>query len=173
MTCILSILSKTVRILAKRKTASSMCSQTYVIHRPRVVLNTEHTVFPNTYKPRQVNNIFSARKQGLGLTTNPFGFMDKMEKYRPMPEPIRLHDLQNSASHALRKKYKDVYHIVYRQSLSLAFVKLKPKINLLFYFIYIFIWLRHKPHQQERFNTQKIETESIHSPKRKVKDSAF
>ena len=103
--------------------------------------------------------------------------MDKMEKYDPMPEPIRLHDLQNSASRAPRKNlYKDVYHIVYRQRdkrLSLAFVKLKPKINLLFYFIYIFIWLRHKPHQQERFNTQKIETEGIYSPKRKVKDSAF
>ena len=113
----------------------------YVIHRPRVVLKMERTHFPNTHQARPVNNIFSARKQGLGLATNPLGFVDKMEKFRPRPEPIRLYDLQYSASRALRKKYKDVYHIVYRQRdkrPSLTFVRIKPKINFLFYLFFYY-----------------------------------
>ena len=109
MTHVLSVLSSTARILAKRKTATS-CAAIHIcyIDRPRVVLKTERTIFPNIHQPKPVNNIFSERKQGLGLATNPFGFVDKMEKYCPLPEPIRLHDLQNSASSARRKENKDV-----------------------------------------------------------------
>lgn len=70
----------------------------------RAVLNVEGTVFTNTDRPKPVNNIsfffFSVRKQGPGYATNqtrkPLRVAVKVEKFRLLPEPIRLNDLQNS-----------------------------------------------------------------------------
>ena len=63
----------------------------------------------STSQPRPVNNIFlffSEGKQGPGLATNhatnPLVFAGKIEKF--LAEPIRLHDLQNSARSRTEKK---------------------------------------------------------------------
>ena len=62
------------------------------------------------YQPRTVINIFilGARKQGQGLATNNATnqpkFVEKVEKFRLLPKPRRLRDLQNYISLRTERK---------------------------------------------------------------------
>ena len=66
---------------------------------PRPVVKTEGTVFTNTDQPTLVNNIFTfCRKKTRPRSCdkpkkeNPPEFAGKIEKFRPLLEPIRLND---------------------------------------------------------------------------------
>ena len=79
------------------------------------VLSSDHTktggtVFLNMDQLMPVNSIIFLweKTRPIGLTTNHStnlpGLAGKVKKFHPLPEPIRLHDLQNSAHSCTEKK---------------------------------------------------------------------
>lgn len=83
--------------------------------RTRAILKTEDTVFPNMDWPRLVDNIFifSTRIQGSSMATNHTinspRITGKTERFRLLPEPIRLHDKYRILPACELKKYKQLY----------------------------------------------------------------
>lgn len=66
---------------------------------PRAVVKTERIVLTNTHQPTPVNNIFTffrkktrSRSCDKCKKANPPEFAGKIKKFRPLLEPIRLHD---------------------------------------------------------------------------------
>ena len=73
---------------------------------------------------------FKTLRRLCNNVTNLPRFSGKIEKFRPLPEPIRLHDLQNSARSRTEKKQGLIFHFSKLSLIHLP-VKISSKVKYL------------------------------------------